>query len=115
MRSLISLAGEDTDGNARAEQLAQVAVGMKRRDIAILDRQHPLVAILSKVVDPKESVDLEAGRKLAANLLESAILNHGSAEREMYPSLLVRTSVLFTLPYPASDNFPHLPAVSKFL
>jgi hypothetical protein len=69
---------------------------MKRREIAVLDRQDPLVAILSKVVDPKESVDLEAGRKLAANLLESAILAHGSAEREMYPSLLVRTILPYT-------------------
>jgi len=44
----------------------------------------------AQVVDPKESVDLEAGRKLAACLLDSAIQAHSSTEREMYPFLLVR-------------------------
>ena len=63
---------------------------MKRREIAILDRQHPLVAILRKVVDPKEAgADLEAGRKLAACLLDGAIQANRVAERKMYPSLLV--------------------------
>lgn len=43
-----------------------------------------------QVVDPKVSVDLEAGRKLAASLLDSAITAQASAENEMYPFLLVR-------------------------
>ena len=54
------------------------------------------MCIIGQVLDPKVSVDLEAGRKLAASLLDGAIMAQASAENEMYPFLLVR-AVLTTL------------------
>ena len=78
----------------RAEQLAQVATGMKRRELLALDRLHPLVAILTKALEVKEklSPSLEGGRQLAAALLEKAIAAHSEAGAAPYSYLLVNPS-----------------------
>lgn len=75
----------------RAEQLAQVAAGMKRKELLALDRLHPLVAILTKALEVKEKLgpSLEGGRQLAAALLEKAINAHSEAGLSPYSYLLV--------------------------
>ena len=75
----------------RAEQLAQVAAGMKRKELLALDRLHPLVAILTKALEVKEklSPSLEGGGQLAAALLEKAITAHSEPEVSPYSYLLV--------------------------
>lgn len=80
------------DVSVRAEQLAQVAAGMKRRELLPLDRLHPLVAILSKALQTKDKLgnSLEGGKKLVTVLLEKAIAAHSSPDATPYPYLLVR-------------------------
>ena len=82
----------------RAEQLAQVAAGMKRKELLALDRLHPLVAILTKALEVKEKLgpSLEGGRQLAAALLEKAINAHSEAGLSPYSYLLVSLAASFT-------------------
>ena len=101
---------------ARAEQLAQVAAGMKKRELQALDRHHPLVAILSKALDFKErqhSNFLRGGSHLAAALLERATIVHSSSDASPYPYLLVPpfpSPTPFSLLMPQSSFTWHLPA-----
>lgn len=84
------------DGNVgiKAEQLAQVAAGMKKRELSALVKLHPLVAILTKVLEAKDraACGVQGGKQLALAILEKAIAAHSDPELSPYPYLLVRVT-----------------------